>query len=263
MKTIIKKIFLPFTLILIVSATSFSQEMQDMRFQLYDAIVSQDMIKIKEIFDDKNKSKKIKINNKVNIGDGMIITYLNSAVYTGKIDIVEYILSKKPDINLSSGGQNDKTPLIAAAENGYVDIIKLLISKKAQIDKKLNTGTTALMAAASRGQLDAVKILLQNKAGSGIKNINGETLLMMAVLGGNNDIVKIFLDKKYKIDINAKSKNKETALFMAYERQNSSIMNILKEAGAKDDRVVLKIEEPKNDESKKEGTKSNKKKRPK
>ncbi len=237
----------------LISVSAFAEgPEQDVRYQLIDAIMNQDIAGVKKLFEDRATAKKIKINDMVNIGDGMVMTYLSAAVGTGKIEMVEYILSKKPDVNFANGGAEGITPLIRAAQSGYLDIIKLLITKKAQIDKKSKSGLTPLMMAVANGQIETVRLLLDNRANAKLTNDLGETLLIQAVKSGKTELVKMFLDKKYGINVNAKSRNKETALFIAYENKNRPAMDLLKEAGAKDDRVNFDeaAAAPKKDENK-------------
>ena len=79
-------------------------------------------------------------------GDGG--TPLHRAAFGGSKEVVELLLTHKPNPNARDSG--DFTPLYWAADGGHKDIIELLLANKAGVNAKNNRsflGATALHAA--------------------------------------------------------------------------------------------------------------------
>ncbi len=81
--------------------------------------------------------------------------------------------------------------LLAAAENGQVEQIKKLIRKRANLEVRDEMGETALMKAAHKGYINTVKLLLANEADVNAKNPFGETALSLATREGRAYIVEL------------------------------------------------------------------------
>ena len=94
---------------------------------------------------------------------------IHEAASNGNLKAVKQHLDISHDVE-----QIDKkygnTPLISAAFGGQIEIVNYLISKKANLDAQSHNGWTALHVAAWRGEYDIVQILINHDADARIKN---------------------------------------------------------------------------------------------
>ncbi|KAK2782894.1 hypothetical protein FQN52_000534 [Onygenales sp. PD_12] len=84
---------------------------------------------------------------------------LSYAAEDGNTLIVNLILAKNADFECSDGDE-DRTPLVWAAENGHDAVVKELLDKYATTIENDNAGERALFAAAKGGHEGVVKLLL-------------------------------------------------------------------------------------------------------
>jgi ankyrin repeat protein len=122
------------------------------------------------------------IENKIN-------TPLHQAVWTGKKDIVESELAKKPDIN--AGNQDNWTPLHFAVLFDEKDIVELLLANKADVNARTITDLTPLHLAAFKGFKDVAELLLANKAEVNAKDKIGYTPLRWATNWEHKDVAEL------------------------------------------------------------------------
>ena len=135
------------------------------------------------------------------------------AAYWGHVEIVQLLLEHGANANCKAEDDLD-TPLISAAkgtglaknrlssytsDERQIKVIKLLLTSEADVNHKNKQGKNALMEVAKHGSLIATKILLQSGA-----------------------------------DVNAEDNHGKTALSIAKEEGHKEIIQMLKEAGAKD-----------------------------
>lgn len=113
-------------------------------------------------------------------------------------NVLEYFLSKKPDVNIHA--RDADTPLIAAARMGYLKEVEMLVSAGAN----LNAKGAALVSP-----------------------------LTAAVLSDKSDLVEFLLTKKEALDVNVRDANRDTPLIIAARNGNLAIVTALVEAGAK------------------------------
>jgi ankyrin repeat protein len=73
------------------------------------------------------------------------------------VQAVEVLLSKGAHVN--ARGQEEQTPLIAAADRGDPKVVELLLSAGADVNLQNKFGETALSRAISRRRRDVVKSL--------------------------------------------------------------------------------------------------------
>jgi ankyrin repeat protein len=118
-----------------------------------------------------------------------INTPLHQAVWTGKKDMVESELAKKPDIN--AGNQDNWTPLHFAVLFDEKDIVELLLANKADIHARTNTGQTPLHLAAHKGLTDVAELLIANKAEVNAKDKIGYTPLRWATILEHKDVAEL------------------------------------------------------------------------
>ena len=242
----IKSILLPAILMLTIPLVLNAQE-------IFDAVNKNDLTKVKELI----AKDTLQIRAKDQRGEFL----LNYACNLGNIEIINFLIDKGADINLSAG-RLDLTPLMVCARTGNLEIAKLLVEKGADvqiinkmgmsamhwallngqnqaeqialllIEKGSNVETkafnseTPLMTAVRKGYARAVKSLLENGADPlAIEQNSQQTLLHNASIRGYGEIAGLLI--KYGIDVNAKDAHGNTALVYAGRYGNQSVMNRL------------------------------------
>jgi len=116
---------------------------------IHDAAAKGDLAKVKALV-----AKDAKL---INLKDGSGATPLHFAVAGGQKAVVEYLLSKKADVNAR---KNDGvTPLHVAASLGKLEIAKLLIAKGANKDASDSKGRTPLTLAGEKGHVEMIDLL--------------------------------------------------------------------------------------------------------
>uniref|UniRef100_A0A7N6ASE0 CARD domain-containing protein n=1 Tax=Anabas testudineus TaxID=64144 RepID=A0A7N6ASE0_ANATE len=184
----------------------------------------------------------------------------------GEIVLLEELLE---DIDINTVNSSNETLLHVAAEHGHLSVIELLIRKGARLDLQDIEGHTALHRAASKGHTEIVRALI--KAGAPIYSLDlhGKTPIHLAAENQMRDSVKVLVDEEGKqskshtqdmflhmaavednwrlaewllqggASVDARNKQKKTALFNAVTRNNEKTVNVLLKAGANVDSDVL------------------------
>jgi hypothetical protein len=155
--------------------------------------------------------------------------YFVGAAYEGRTDVVEDLLNRGFDANVTT--QDGDTALIAAAHQGQVAVLELLLERGAAINKKNRDGLTALMMAASKGRADAVRFLAERSGEVNVKTKDGATPLMIAALNGHYGAVEVLL--QIGANPNAKTQDGGTALGAALYGEHPEIADLLRAYGAK------------------------------
>lgn len=118
---------------------------------------------------------------------------LVSAVLTGNVEILEYLLKHGADPK-GTWPIADTTALQLAAERGDVSIMKLLLDAGADVNHRDSNGMSSLMLACKKGQQAAVEFLIAHGADSSFadgydqtaqsfaKELTGENAAKMRVL---------------------------------------------------------------------------------
>jgi len=185
-------------------------------------------------------------------------TALIWAVKNNYLDLVKFILEKKPDVNIQN--KNQSTALLVATEYSLNEMAVLLISNGADINTFSSRGSALMIASALRNRglvelliesgadvnftpnhyetafiisvkkndLEIAKLLIKNGANLDVKSLNGATALMIAVAFCHTEIVKLLIENK--ADLNVINNNGETALS---NTNCAEAYNLLKEAGAR------------------------------
>lgn len=131
----------------------------------------------------------------------------NNASWNGNVKLMKFISLLDIDVNSPSCEYDTcPAPLVLAAWYGENEAVLYLLDQRADINNNRNWGKTALMMAAFNGKEETVKLLLSRGADI---NINNE------IIGDEDGYVG------------------ETALSLAESRQNTTIVKILQDAGAK------------------------------
>jgi|GEM_PF-2481426 len=186
-------------------------------------------------------------------------TELQLAAARGQADRVDVLLDQ--GANVDEANKYGKTALMLAAEAGHSDTIAALLKRNAQANLQDIDGMTPLMFAAANGHADAIKVLLDKGADPNVTNrydasaltnsvffghddatralLAGKTKLNKATVEyaflisaglGRNELLKQLLD--YGVDINARGKNKRTALIAATRFGHAHAVKFLLDKGA-------------------------------
>ena len=117
-------------------------------------------------------------------------TALMYAAESGRMEVVEYLVSKGADVNAESK-LTLITPLFYATSFNRLDVMEFLIANGAKVDALSNWENTALFWAAALGRVDAVNLLLENGADASIENRDGKTALDLARQNNRKDVVQL------------------------------------------------------------------------
>jgi ankyrin repeat protein len=165
-------------------------------------------------------------------------TPLMTAAFHKKLEAAKFLLEKNAAIDVTDN--DGSTPLMYAASGGDANIITLLIEHGAKVDEAIGkeysgfAGKTPLMEAAWRNRVEAAKVLIDKGATIDTKDAMGSNALLQAVFHGNLEMVKLLVEKG--ADLKVKDAGGKTALAIAMERSAEApeMVNLLKEAGAKE-----------------------------
>lgn len=116
---------------------------------IHDAAGKGDLAKVKALV---AKDPKL-----VNLKDGTGATPLHFAVAGGHKAVVEYLLSKKADVNARK--KDGVTPLHVAASLGKLEIAKFLLAKGADRNTADSKGRTPLTLAGEKGHVEMIDLL--------------------------------------------------------------------------------------------------------
>lgn len=100
------------------------------------------------------------------------------AAFQGDLGRVIVQLDRGADVNVRM--DDGTTPLLVAASRGHQAIVKALLDRGADIDSRNRAGWTALMLATKQRHTPVVKLLLKKGADRQIKNRQGNTAPMLA-----------------------------------------------------------------------------------
>jgi ankyrin repeat protein len=129
-----------------------------------------------------------------------------------------------------------KTPLHWATGMGHTDIMKVLLDRfKVPVDIANANNGTPLHVAASQARPECVEILINHGADLNARVKDGATPLHFACFKGQKqghlECIKMLLEKG--CDPNAEMKNHATPMNLAFSRNNTEVINLLKKYGGK------------------------------
>jgi hypothetical protein len=120
------------------------------------------------------------------------ITPLYLAVHLGYIEIVEFLIHSK--INLNEQIIDGRTALHASVLRGSYDITLALCTKGADVNIASIKGDTPIILATYNNFAEVVKLLLNYGANPVTKNNNGISALDTAIVSYNHELVSLFKD---------------------------------------------------------------------
>jgi ankyrin repeat protein len=91
-------------------------------------------------------------------------TPLGYAAIYNQFEVVNFLLSRVPRLNIDKGDKFGRSPLIMACRNGNTRIVSLLLAYGADIEGQDTSANTALHHAAAYGWDECVRILIENGA---------------------------------------------------------------------------------------------------
>lgn len=153
--------------------------------------------------------------------------FLNLASYRGMTEMVKFLISRGADIN-TAGSCAERSPIMDAASSGKKDIVEILINCGANLDLQDEYGDTALNLSFRYSDLrdDVVKMLIL--AGADVNKINKQNRTSLMIMINNHlgeEIIKMVVERSS--NINFKSKNGETAIFLATTHGRYEIVELL------------------------------------
>ncbi|XP_045198129.2 alpha-latrocrustotoxin-Lt1a-like [Mercenaria mercenaria] len=121
-------------------------------------------------------------------------TFLHLAAYYGKLEVVKYLCTRKPELMKELDIEGNAVGHDAAA-SGNVPVMKYLIEKGVDPLSRNKFDTTLLHEASFHGQSEMVKYLtVNNPTLLSIVNESGYTVLFGAAIRGNIEILKFLID---------------------------------------------------------------------
>lgn len=166
-------------------------------------------------------------------------TALIIAASHGKADIVRALIDRGAYPNIADA--DGWTALMYAAQTDDVETTQALLNAPTIIiDKRKTDGATALIIAATHGNADVVKALINRGANPNVADDDGRTLLMHAAGQDDPTTVQVLLSEP-EIDIDVKTHDGATALWIAAFNGGADIVKMLLEHGADIHQIVEKI----------------------
>ncbi|XP_067676260.1 ankyrin repeat domain-containing protein 50-like [Haliotis asinina] len=124
------------------------------------------------------------------------------AAKVGSKDIVEWLL--RNEANLSLRDEEDQNILHLASHKGHVDVVKYVLSlNSVGINSRGMEDRTPVMAAAENGQKEVVELLVEHGANLVLCDMDGNNILHIACYEGHLDVVKYLLSLN-SVDINSR-----------------------------------------------------------
>jgi ankyrin repeat protein len=123
---------------------------------------------------------------RVNMRNSNGETALSIAAFLGRANYARRLVDAGAEINFFGW-----PPLVYAAYNGHAEIVDYLIGRGADVNGKVENGSSALFFASRFGHIETVKVLLKHRADLSIVNDKDETAVDWALKGKNFDIEAI------------------------------------------------------------------------
>ena len=160
---------------------------------------------------------------------GSVTTYIITATFFGKYNIVKELLKKDPE-SLNKTDWKGRSPLQIALIRGYPGIAVLLIKHGADVNHKDGYGNTPLHYAVKNGYTDIVKLLIKKGANVNVMNKARRTPLHIAAMGKSTEMIKILL--KHVTDIDVVDYTGKTPLYYAIDSDCLPVVKLLVDAGS-------------------------------
>ncbi|WP_024768947.1 ankyrin repeat domain-containing protein [Aquimarina macrocephali] len=160
-----------------------------------------------------------------NIVKSQDFTALEQVIREGKLDVLKEAVKRNNDL-LSYQNSKGYSLLILATYNNQLEIVNYLISQKININLSDKSGNTALMGVAFQGHIEIARTLIKNDVKIDQQNYNGATALHFAATFGNKDIADLLIEARANKTI--KNSFGDTPYDVAIKQANTKLASILK-----------------------------------
>jgi len=139
--------------------------------ELYQAILNNDISKIKKLLENKSQ---VDLNKLMENGETLMTTAVEKDLYP----IVELLIENYA--SLSATNSKKETPLMVAAKKGFENLLRLLISLGSKPDTKDLNGNTALHLAILNSHESVALFLINSRTNIDITNNDNQSALKLA-----------------------------------------------------------------------------------
>ena len=150
-------------------------------------------------------------------------TPLMFAAEFNEVDVVEFLIQRGASLEVTDRGS--MTPFLHAVSGGRMQNVKRLVELGANVLKKTRRGMSAIHVAAGQGNKDAVFFLLERGASADQQGFYGLTPLMLAARKGCLDTVKLLLSKG--ANLNGCTQGGDTPLLFAAKENHTDLVKFL------------------------------------
>ena len=128
--------------------------------------------------------------------------------------------------------EEDSSPLILAVQNGNIEVVQYLLSlePKLDINKKDNEGKSALHYASLQNIFSLVELLVDHGADVNARDSYGSTPIYFATYFKLTRIASYLID--HGADVNAENNSYERPLDLAYQNNDEEMIQFLESEGA-------------------------------
>jgi len=166
-------------------------------------------------------------NANVNVCDTLKRTPLHIAASEGQLEVVEYLISCKADLNTEDHFKN--TCLNDAIRHGHDEVAKLLRQRGASLVIPEKTAGRLMCKAAFKGDLPEIKRLIENGVSPNASDHDGRTAMHLAACQGHLSAVEFLLASN--ADVAHRDVFFNSPLEDAVRHGHSSIQRIIRGAG--------------------------------
>lgn len=158
---------------------------------------------------------------------------LGNALKEENKEMVEFLLRAGTDANIN---MHRRTPLVAAIWYSDLEVTELLLDYGADINAESSDGNALSAAMLEPENFDIVRLLLKRGADVNVEGGYG-SMLQIAIYREQVKMVKTLLSDE-RIDVNAEAGENGNALDVAYDQENSMIIEILRKHEAKSTKTL-------------------------
>ncbi|CAM9096675.1 unnamed protein product [Pylaiella littoralis] len=163
---------------------------------------------------------------------------LDTAAHQGHVEVVRLLIEHDGGVDVNATGATGFSPLHFAASTGKAETVQLLLLHGADRNALDGTGHAPVSLAAMKGHVAVTQALLSGCSRSDVNRRYRPadvSLLDWAASRGHVDVLKTIVEfgGGGVVDVNAQTSNGRTALHLASLGDNSDVVDVLVEAGAR------------------------------